>query len=146
MLAMVRPARRTDVPAMQRVRAAVRENVLVSTVITDADVIEAIEVTGRGWVAEVAGEIVGFAIGNARTGNIWALFLDPDHERRGIGRRLHDTMLDGLWAQGLDRLWLSTEPATRAERFYAAAGWRRAGLTANGEVRFERERPGPAAS
>jgi GNAT superfamily N-acetyltransferase len=144
--ALIRPELRADVPAMQRVRAAVRENVLVSTVITDADVIEAIEVTGRGWVAEAAGGIVGFAVGNAQTGNIWALFLDPEFERRGIGRRLHDTMLDWLWAQGLDRLWLSTEPATRAERFYAAAGWRRAGLTASGEVRFERERPGPAAS
>lgn len=141
MLAILRQALRADVPAMQRVRASVRENRLVSTVITDADVLHAIEVTGRGWVMEADGEILGFAVGNAQNGNIWALFLDPRHESRGYGRQLHDAMLNWLWQQGLQTLWLSTEPGTRAERFYDAAGWQRAGLTAGGEQRFEMRRP-----
>jgi GNAT superfamily N-acetyltransferase len=32
--------------------------------------------------------VVAFAIGDATIGNIWALFVDPRHERRGFGRRL----------------------------------------------------------
>jgi hypothetical protein len=36
-------------------------------------------------------------------------------------------------------VWLSTQPGTRAEAFYLSAGWRRAGMRAQGEVRFERD-------
>lgn len=134
---MLRQALASDIPGIQRVRTAVRENRLVSTVITDEDVREAIEETGRGWVVESSGEIMGFSIGNALNGNIWALFVHPDHERRGYGRLLHDTMLEWLWAQGLDRLWLTTAPHTRAQRFYEAAGWTLIGWTDQGELRFE---------
>lgn len=48
---------------MHRVRLAVRENRLTSR-ITEEDYIPAIEETGRGWVVEVDGGVVGFAVGN----------------------------------------------------------------------------------
>ena len=134
---MVRPARAADIPAIQRVRAWVTENRLVSTIITDEDVRTAIEDTGRGWVVEKDGEVVAFAIGNALTGNIWALFVHPEHQSRGYGRQLHDTMVNWLWGAGLDRLWLSTDPGTRAQRFYEAAGWRLTGTTDRGELLYE---------
>ena len=138
---MLRQAEARDISALQRVRASVRENRLVSTVITDEDVRRAIEETGRGWVVEADGEAVAFAIGNATDGNVWALFVHPDHERRGHGRRLHDAMVAWLWSRGLERLWLTTQPGTRAEKFYAAAGWVRTGLASRGEVRFELRSP-----
>jgi GNAT superfamily N-acetyltransferase len=126
------------VPGIQRVRHSVRENRLVSIRISDEDVRREIEDTGRGWVIESAGEVVAFAIGNASNGSIWALFVHPDHERRGYGRLLHDTMVEWLWSQGLDRLWLTTEPRTRAQSFYERAGWQCMGSTTGGELRFER--------
>jgi GNAT superfamily N-acetyltransferase len=135
---MLRPATFADVPGMQRVRHAVRENRLVSLVISDEDVRKAIEQTGRGWVIELGNEVVAFAIGNALDGNVWALFVDPDHERRGYGRQLHDTMLAWLRSQGLRRVWLTTDPGTRAQGFYESAGWRLAGTTDDGELRYER--------
>ncbi len=116
---------------------AVRENRLVSTVITEADYIREIEVTGRGWVAEDRGVVVGFAIGNKVTGNIWALFVDPDHEGRGHGRRLHDTMVRWLFDEGLTRLQLSTDPNTRARRFYERAGWSFVRVLPSGEAEFQ---------
>jgi GNAT superfamily N-acetyltransferase len=134
----MRQATRADVAGIQRVRGAVRENRLESRVITDDEVIEAIEVNGRGWVVKVDDEIVAFAIGDARDGNIWALFVDPAHERCGHGRRLHDVMIAWLAAKGLRELWLTTTPGTRAEGFYDRAGWRRDGITTSGEVRFVR--------
>ena len=114
LMAHARRAVAADIPAIQRVRRSVRENRLVSSVITDEDVREAIEESGRGWVVESQGQVVAFAVGNARTENIWALFVHPDHEGRGHGRRLHDAMVSWLWSQGLDRLWLTTEGGTRA--------------------------------
>ncbi|MCC6407541.1 MAG: GNAT family N-acetyltransferase [Planctomycetes bacterium] len=119
---------------------AVRENRLVTLVISPADYERELALTGRGWVAEVDGELVGFAIGNAIRGNVWALFVDPEHERSGHGRRLHDAMVAWLWSRGLERIWLTTDPGTRAERFYLAAGWRATGRVGN-EVRYELERP-----
>lgn len=137
---MLRQAIASDIPGIQRVRSSVRENRLVSTVIADEAVLEAIEVSGRGWVVESEGEIVGFAIGNARTGNVWALFVHPDHERRGHGRSLHDTMVSWLWSRKLDRLWLTTEAGSRAQSFYEIAGWQLTGRTERGELRFEMQR------
>jgi GNAT superfamily N-acetyltransferase len=135
---MLRQAVASDISGIQRVRQSVGENRLVSIVITDDDVRCAIEERGRGWVVESRGEVVAFAIGDAKSGNIWALFVHPDHERRGYGRSLHDTMVDWLWSQGLDRLWLTTEPGTRAQGFYEAAGWQLIGPTNKGELRYER--------
>ena len=122
-MAILRQARREDIAGMHRVRLAVRENRLRSSVITEEHYLPAIESTGRGWVVEVDGQVVGFAIGNADTGNIWALFVDPEHEGRGHGRALHDAMVEWLFSRGLRHLWLGTDPDTRAERFYRAAGW-----------------------
>jgi len=136
-VATLRRAFAADIPAMHRVRLAVRENRLVSTAITDADYRQAIAHSGCGWVAEVQGEVVGFAVGNRITGNIWALFVHPDHEGRGYGRKLHDEMVAWLWSQGLQRLWLTTEAGTRAEGFYLRAGWTPAGTTDRGELQLE---------
>ena len=113
-MATLRTANREDIAAMHRVRLAVRENVLTSAV-AEGDYIPAIEDTGRGWVVEAGGEIVAFAVGNARTGNIWALFVHPDHEGRGYGRRLHDEMVAWLHAQGM-RDALAHHPAADARR------------------------------
>lgn len=122
---------------MHRVRMAVRENRLADPGrITEADYVDAIELTGRGWVIEEDGGIVAFAVGNAETGNIWALFVDPAHEGRGHGRRLHDAMVEWLGSRGLRRLWLTTTPGTRAAAFYRAKGWRDGGMSGE-EVRLE---------
>jgi GNAT superfamily N-acetyltransferase len=134
---MLRQARRTDIPAMHRVRTAVLENRLTSSVVTEADYVAAIEESGRGWVIDVDGEIAGFAVGNTTDGNIWALFVDPRHEGRGYGRSLHDVAVAWLRSRGFERLWLTTDPGTRAQRFYEAAGWRCVGRTQTGELRFE---------
>jgi len=150
MPARLRLATRADIDAIFRVRYAVRENTLRRGVIGDEDVRREIEDTGRGWVVEVAddsnpdgapGEIVAFAIGNLQGSHIWALFVHPDAEGQGHGRRLHDEMLGWLWAQGAAGLWLNTGPGTRAQTFYERNGWVSSGLTERGELRFELMRP-----
>ncbi|HEY9101080.1 GNAT family N-acetyltransferase [Chitinimonas sp.] len=137
-MSVLRTAVAADIPGIFDVRYAVTENTLQRGRISDEEVLESITTTGRGWVVEQAGHVVGFAIGNAQTGNIFALFVHPDHAGVGHGRRLHDAMVDWLWEQGLERLWLSTGEGTRAQGFYQAAGWQACGHTEQGEVRFER--------
>lgn len=122
-------------------RHSVKENRLTSRVITDEEVIEAIEKSGRGWVIEDWDSVLGFAIGNAENGNIWALFVDTENESRGFGRRLHDEMTSWLWSRGLRRLWLTTEAGTRAQRFYESAGWQNRGFLPSGEILFELNAP-----
>jgi GNAT superfamily N-acetyltransferase len=135
----LRQATSADIDAMHRIRMSVTENRLTSTAVTEADYIAEME-CGRGWVVEANGNIVAFAVANASNGNIWALFVHPAHERRGYGRRLLDTMVNWLWLRGVNCLWLTTSPNTRAERFYQAAGWQVAARTNAGELRFELRR------
>ncbi|WP_161965575.1 GNAT family N-acetyltransferase [Steroidobacter cummioxidans] len=120
---------------------SVLENRLVSRQLSEQDYLLEIETTGRGWVVERDGNIVAFAIGNAANASIWALFVEPGQERQGYGRQLHKVMVAWLWEHGHDRLWLTTESGTRASRFYEAAGWRLAGTSADGELRYELRRP-----
>jgi GNAT superfamily N-acetyltransferase len=130
-----------DIPAMHRVRLAVRENRLTSRRIGEADYVPEITATGRGWVALRDGAVAGFAIGNLETGNIWALFVDPDAEGCGYGGKLHDMMVSHMFGAGLERLRLGTAQGTRAERFYLARGWRMTG-TDGGDVLMELRKGG----
>lgn len=138
----IRPAQIADIPRIQVVRHLVKENVLSNpALVTDQDVHDYITARGKGWVALVEGTIVGFAIVDLQDHNVWALFLDPQYEAQGIGRQLHDTMLDWYFAQTDATIWLGTAPGTRAERFYRKAGWQEVGVHGKGEVKFEMTKP-----
>lgn len=137
MTAVLRQAVAADTPAIWAVRFAVTENTLAPGRITDEDVRREIEETGRGWVVEEDGRIVAFAIGNAVTGNVWALFVHPEAQGRGHGRRLHETMVDWLRSRNAPTLWLTTGVKTRARHFYENRGWKRVSLDSQGEARYE---------
>jgi GNAT superfamily N-acetyltransferase len=127
---------------MHEVRIAVRENVLSSpTRVTLASYRQMFEDRGRAWVAESTGRVVGFSFADLEAHNIWALFVHPDHERRGLGRQLLDRAVAWLFEQGPESLWLTTAAASRAEGFYRAAGWREVDREPSGEIRFELPRP-----
>ena len=55
----------------------------------------------KGWVCEIDKQITGFAIADLKENNIWALFLLPAFEKQGIGKRLHDMMIDWHLSSGL---------------------------------------------
>jgi GNAT superfamily N-acetyltransferase len=115
---LLRQATRADTAELWRVRDAVTENRLTPGRIGDAELHAYLEAHGRGWVVELnpgpQSRIAGFAIGDARDGSIWALFVDPPLHGQGHGRRLHHTMVDWLFAQGHARLQLGTQPDSRA--------------------------------
>ncbi len=126
---------------MNHLRLQVRENILSDPGLVTAEmVIDAISVSGRGWVFEENDQVLGFSIALVRDPSLWALFVLPGCEGRGIGNALHEAAVNWLWSQGAKSIWLSTDPETRAERFYRARGWRETGRLAKGEVRLELRR------
>ena len=136
-----REAAVADIPAIQRVRNSVKENMLSDPgLVTDADCEDFISRRGKGWVCEMNDKIVGFAIADLREKNIWALFVEPGHEKLGIGRELHRLMLDWYFSKTAEPVWLGTAPNTRAERFYRAAGWVESGMHGKGEIKFTMNR------
>lgn len=133
-----REAAPADIAGMQIVRNAVKENVLSNPLlVTDEDCLDYITRRGKGWICEADGRLVGFAIADLQDRNIWALFIHPQWEKKGIGKTLHDTMLDWYFSQTTDTVWLSTAPGTRAEGFYRKQGWKEAGTHGKGEIKFE---------
>jgi GNAT superfamily N-acetyltransferase len=133
-----REAKIKDIPEIQRVRHSVKENRLSDpALVTDRDCVEYLTVRGKGWVCQLDEEIVGFSIADLKENNIWALFLDPDHEGKGIGKELHRLMLDWYFGQTRETVWLSTAPGTRAEEFYRRQGWKDVGVYGKGEIKFE---------
>lgn len=137
-----REAELADIPRLQVIRAAVRENILSNpALVTVPDYEEHIAGPGRSWVCLADGVIVGFSSAHPDHRSIWALFIEPAHERRGIGRALLDLAVEWLWSHpNIDAIQLNTAPGTRADHFYRAAGWADIGRSRSGEVLFRLER------
>jgi GNAT superfamily N-acetyltransferase len=127
-----------DIPSIQRIRHSVKENILSDpSLVTDRDCEIYITVRGKGWVCEEGNDLLGFAIADLADNNIWALFVHPEHEKKGIGKRLHNIMMNWYFSQTEQTAWLSTDLLSRAYRFYQMNGWQETGSTGTGEARFE---------
>jgi GNAT superfamily N-acetyltransferase len=132
----LRPATSGDLPRIHEVRHGTAENRL-----TDPSRVTSEEVT---WyldhaiflVAEDDADIQGFACANLQTGYVWALFVIDGAHRRGCGTALLDAALAQLRQAGNRQAFLTTDPGTRAARFYAARGWMAVGENLDGEVVF----------
>jgi GNAT superfamily N-acetyltransferase len=135
---IIREAKTEDIEQMQLVRNSVTENTLSNPdLITDKDYEAYITARGKGWVCEIDHQVAGFAIADLKDNNIWALFVHPAFEKRGIGRQLHNLMLDWYFTQTKTNLWLGTSPHTRAETFYRKSGWTEVGTHGKEEIKFE---------
>jgi GNAT superfamily N-acetyltransferase len=136
---MIRKATRADYPRISEIRLSVRENRLseskyglVETVanwIFDNSIF---------WVWEEDGAIQGFSAADPRNGTIFALFVRPSYERRGIGRALLPPACQVLRDSGHETATLTTAAGTRAERFYRLDGWTEIERQDDGEIVFQK--------
>ena len=133
---MIRRATENDITRINEIWNNVRENKLTDpTRVTIEHVRWFISNPGI-FVWEQDGQIVGFSAADPRNGSIWALFMDQAYEGRGIARALFEQACAVLRDAGFERMWLTTDPGTRAEAFYRAAGWNAIGHRGS-ELLFE---------
>lgn len=145
-----REARGADMPGISHVRTSVTENLLTveqlqQRGITNASVAASLLTHRKGWVAEGNGQVVAFSMADRADWSIFALFVLPEYEGRGLGGHLLGLALNWLWENGADRIWLSTGPETRASLFYEMRGWICKGTEQNGDLRFELRRSSSGA-
>src|SRR5450432_2419514 len=104
-----REAQIADILQIQIVRNSVEENRLSDpALVPDKDVEDYITRRGKGRGCEMDNMITGFAIADLVDHNVWALFVQPGFDKKGIGRKLHDEMLSWYFEQSSEPLWLST--------------------------------------
>jgi GNAT superfamily N-acetyltransferase len=133
-----REAQLSDIKQLYAVRLSVKENILPNPdFISEREYEKYLTHFGKGWLCEMDDQVVGFSIIGLSQRNVWALFVRPEYEGKGIGKHLHDMMLEWYFDQTSETVWLGTGPNTRAEAFYRNAGWREAGRRPNGEIKFE---------
>ena len=127
---------------MTKIRLSVKENVLTDpTKVTQQMYRDYLHLLGRGWVCCSGREIVGFVYASRHDASIWALFIKPGYEGRGIGRRLMPFAVNWLFALGLPSITLYTGCGTRADRFYSQAGWIREASEGKNNATFRKFTP-----
>jgi len=100
----------------------------------------------RMWVAEDGGRILGFAVtgrsedadADERTGELYAIYLEPERVGTGLGRTLFEHAIGDLRERGYRTvtLWV-LQTNERARRFYEVAGWSTDGVAASERVDCE---------
>lgn len=131
--------------AIFRVRTAVKENVLTlqqlaELGVTPDAIAELIRSAACIWVAEADGEVVGFAMVELDTACLFAAFVLPQYEGRGMGRDLVAVCEQALFRDHA-LAWLETDGRSRAAGFYRRLGWAHAADLGDGDVRLEKRRP-----
>jgi GNAT superfamily N-acetyltransferase len=99
--------------------------------------------TWRMWVTDDGGSVVGFAVtgpsedadADERTGEVYAIYLEPDRVGTGLGRLLFGHAVEDLRTRGFTTatLWV-LETNERARRFYELAGWKPDGVAASERI------------
>lgn len=135
---MLRVATHADILRLMEIRGSVRENRLLDpSTVTLSDYNWFIDHAAiHMWEKDEC--IQGFSAGDPRDSSIWALFVHPAYEGRGVGQTLIWAACRSLLDAGYQNATLSTEPGLRAQHFYERNGWIAKGHTSTGEVKFEK--------
>lgn len=132
-----------DIPDLFRIRTSARENhlseeQLAALGITPASVARMLDSgEARAWCAVEGGAVLGFSMARRSERDLFALFVLPAFEGRGIGGSLLDAAVAWLRQAGSGPIRLNTGRDTRAFSVYRSRGWREVGELANGDAILE---------
>lgn len=141
---LVRSAEPSDVEGIFQVRTSVNENILTVAQLTEmgitkASITEMILSSRCAWVAVDAEKIVGFSMIDLDEGSLFAAFVLPSYEGKGLGKKLVQAAEDALFQQH-HVAWLETGKTTRAAGFYRHLGWSNETDIDGGDIRLEKSR------
>lgn len=141
----IRCAETTNVDAIFDVRTSVTENILdraqlTRMGITTDSIAQMIRHAPCAWVAVDAGTVVGFSMIDLSAGSLFAAFVLPAHQGRGIGKALVQAAESALFHRH-EVVWLETGKTTRAAEFYRSLGWGNATDITDRDIRLEKPRP-----
>lgn len=140
----IRPAQLSDVESIFTVRTSVIENHLSREQMREMGITERVvgDMIKEGrcaWVATDDDEVVGFSMIQREKGCLYGLFVHPDYEGRGIGRRLTMLAEQELFKQH-EIAWLETDKNSRAAKFYMQLGWDNKTTLDGDFIRLEKHR------
>ncbi|QDQ28052.1 ribosomal-protein-alanine N-acetyltransferase [Chitinimonas arctica] len=121
----IRPVREADLPAMAQIEAT-----LQSFPWTSLQFIQSYAEGHRGWVAELDGEVIGFAVTSQVLDEISLLTLGvrPDHQRRGLARLMLGVIVEQACEEGAAVMILEVRKGNQAARSL----YKRLGFIENG--------------
>ena len=93
--------------------------------ITQKSVRQRMEDSHRGWLCEVDGRVIGFAMGDRKTGEMWVIAVLREYEGQGAGKTLLALVEKWLRGEGWKEIWLTTDTdeGFHAVGFYRHQGW-----------------------
>lgn len=121
---------KSDIKTILEIRISTKENHfslsdLANIGITPQSLSEWLDGTIKGWICEISGKAVGFAMGDSKTGEMLVIAIYPGYEKLGIGKKLMQLIQDWLWSFDQKELWLwsNHDSVVRAHGFYRKLGW-----------------------
>ena len=129
-----RPAVESDMNMLYDIRFSVEENRCYDPAEIPVSRVLPVLREGGSFVCLDGDWPVGFSMASFEIGELFGLFLRPGYHRRGIGRRLLELAVDWMRKKDAAGMRLLTDPGTRAESLYRAAGWEAEGMAETGEL------------
>ena len=139
---IIRTAQLSDVEYIFDVRTSVNENHLSREEMrqmgmTDSVVAGMITKQQCAWVAIIDEKVVGFSMILPDKGCLFAAFVMPEYEGRGVGRSLIERAEQELFKNN-DTIWLETDSKSRAAEFYRRLGWVKKENVSKSDIRLEK--------
>lgn len=142
----IRQATPQDIDTLFAIRTSVVQNHLSREQMTELGITpdglaDSIRESPCVWIAEVNGEPAGFSMVDLDSGEVFAMFVRPAYENRGLGRQLMAAAEAALFERH-DTLFLVTDgrDEIRANGFYQRLGWSVVDQVDGDDVRYQKSR------
>ena len=143
---VIRTATLDDIDTLFAIRTSVVQNHLsreqmTALGITPLGLAQSIREATCVWIAEVEGQPAAFSMVDLDAGEVFAMFVLPAYEGRGLGRRLMAVAEAALFEHH-DTLYLITDgrDSIRANGFYQRLCWSVVDRVDGDDVRYEKSR------
>ena len=127
---LIREIEKSDIKDILDIRVSTKENHfsmtdLAEVGVTPESVAEWLDGSVKGWLCEISGQPVAFAMADSKTAEVLVIACYPKFEKRGVGKALMKKVHNWLWSFDHNEIWLwsDPDPGVRAYGFYRKLGY-----------------------